>query len=158
MAAIQAGERSRARTTVASTVELLAQGLPVQRKGERRNVDDDNGERQGRKEERERERERERAWNSTLRRERREKLGGWRKGGWVREPTTAACTWQSKEAINHEDNTSSPLSEPRCLGLEDCLRRKAKRKRRKRRDEHEGRGQAEGIRGAGERREGPGKK
>lgn len=23
---------------------------------------------------------------------------------------SAACTWQSKEAINHEDNTSSPLS------------------------------------------------
>lgn len=65
MAAIQAGERSRARTTVASTVELFAQeGLPeslqdgasVERKGERRNVEDDNGERQGRKEKRDRER------------------------------------------------------------------------------------------------------
>lgn len=32
-----------------------------------------------------------------------------------------ACTWQSKEAINHEDNASPPLSKPRSLGWRALL-------------------------------------
>lgn len=55
-----------------------------------------------------------------------EKRGGrGKEGGWT---DSAACTWQSKEAINHEDNASSPLSEPRSLGVEGCLRRKRRAK------------------------------
>ncbi|KYN16884.1 hypothetical protein ALC57_10863 [Trachymyrmex cornetzi] len=34
-----------------------------------------------------------------------------------------ACTWQSKEAINHEDNESSPLSELWSLGWRSFLGR-----------------------------------
>lgn len=55
-----------------------------------------------------------------------EKRGGrGGEGGWT---GSAACTWQSKEAINHEDNASSPLSEPRSLGVEGCLGRKRRTK------------------------------
>lgn len=47
-------------------------------------------------------------------RQERENLKDGEKGyGWT---GLAACTWQSKEAINHEDNASSPLSEPQSLG------------------------------------------
>lgn len=49
---------------------------------------------------------------------------------------SAACTWQSKEAINHEDNASSPLSEPR--SLEGCLRNSHRRKRRENKEEDRG--------------------
>lgn len=79
MAAIQAGERSRAETTVASPMELRAATSPegrgiVQRNGERR--DDGNGEQQDKEEGTERA-----GAQCALRGE---KLGGWRKGGWVR--------------------------------------------------------------------------
>lgn len=46
-------------------------------------------------------------------RERESRSGREREGRRVDSP---ACTWQSKEAINHEDNASPPLSEPRSLG------------------------------------------
>ena len=53
----------------------------------------------------------------------------------------------------------SIVGEPRCLGLEDCLRRKAKRKRRKRRETStRAEDKLKEYEGAGERREGPGKK
>lgn len=92
-----------------------------------------------------------------------EKRGGrGKEGGWT---DSAACTWQSKEAINHEDNASSPLSEPRSLGVEGCLRRKRRAKEEeqagvprtsRRNTKGEGR---RGEREAGrQRREGPGKK
>lgn len=79
VAAIQAGERSRAGTTVASTMELRAATSPegrgiVQRNGERR--DDGNGEQQDKEEGTERA-----GAQCALRGE---KLGGWRKGGWVK--------------------------------------------------------------------------
>lgn len=41
-----------------------------------------------------------------------------------------ACTWQSKEAINHEDNASSPLSELRSLGRRGFHGRDERRRKR----------------------------
>jgi len=55
-----------------------------------------------------------------------------------------ACTWQSKEAINHEDNASSPLSEPGSLGWRALLgadeywqERERERERERKREEEE---------------------
>lgn len=83
--------------------------------------------------------------------------GGGGEGGWT---GSAACTWQSREAINHEDNASSPLSEPRSLGVERAVlegRNEGERKRRVPRG-HKQKEYEEGGRGARQRREGPGKK
>jgi len=56
-----------------------------------------------------------------------------------------ACTWQSKEAINHQDNASPPLSEPRSLGWKALLvadeaareRRRKRQRGREREEEYE---------------------
>lgn len=60
-----------------------------------------------------------------------------------------ACTWQSKEAINHEDNASPPLSELRSLGWRGFLGRDERRERRREKIRRTSRG---GIREATSRR------
>lgn len=68
--------------------------------------------------------------------------------GW----TLAACSWQSKEAINHEDNASPPLSEPRSLGRWVLLGEDGTRRKKTEREREKSVGQARGIREATSRR------
>lgn len=73
--------------------------------------------------------------------------GGREGGGESSGGLSPACTWQSKEAINHEDNASPPLSEPRSsLGSEELPREDTHERRKKREERRFGRRSGGGIR------------
>lgn len=73
-----------------------------------------------------------------------------------------ACTWQSKEAINHEDNAEPPLSEPRSLGwrallvADEAAREQRKRDRARKGPKEDPKNKQEEY--ERQRREGPRKK